>query len=431
MDYKPGDSVTGASPNIRRVRLGLGGNVAVGASNRADPARSIGVAWQTDDGTTASDLAIGADPDPTKWDPKSRLTGTTWNTPPGTLNPAGPERMHEAYACGLAPSTTYYYRVGGGPMGQEQWSDVFAFTTTPAAGDGSVKIAVTGDSRGENGNAWQILQRQVKAMAPTIQLFSGDMIDFGTDQGEWGEWLDRAAKDEAGKASALSSVLTLAAHGNHDNHSTLFYANLVLPQDLTAYPQYAELFFSVDVGPVHVVVLDDYFIGPVPQPDYMSALGDWLSQDLTAANANRAKVPWIVAMHHHPSYSSSTHGKDKDVIKVRQFVTPIWDKFHVDLAISGHDHDYERTKPLTGPADNPMTFTDPSKGTVYLTCAGSGADGYGAGTSSFTAMSQDYKSGGLGLYGVITATQSSLQIDAHTLTAAGDNPQFDTFTITK
>src|SRR5262249_47081175 len=45
----------GATPNIRRVRLGLGGNVDVGAAGHADPATSIGVAWQTDEDTLSSE----------------------------------------------------------------------------------------------------------------------------------------------------------------------------------------------------------------------------------------------------------------------------------------------------------------------------------------------------------------------------------------
>ena len=75
---------------------------------------------------------------------------------------------------------------------------------------------------------------------------------------------------------------------------------------------------------------------------------------------------------------------DADVLRGRQYFEPIWEKYHVDLALAGHDHDYERSKPLTGPVDNPTTHTDPKDGTIYLVCAGSGADPYGSGTSTFT-----------------------------------------------
>lgn len=429
-DYAAGTPVNGATPNIRRVRLGLGGTVTAGAPTYADPSKSFAVAWQTDDGTLASDVTWGADPDPTKWDAKNRVGGSTWNTPPGSIQGNGPQRMHEAYVCGLTPATTYYYRVGGGPAGAEVWSDVYPFSTTPAAGDATVKFAITGDSRGEEQNAWQLLQHRVKGQGVTLQLFSGDMINLGPDQGEWEQWLDKAWKDETGMPSALPSILTLAAHGNHDNHTTLFYGNVTLPQD-PAYALGAELFFSVDVGPVHVVVFDDFYLTTNQNPEFISSLTDWLEKDLTAAEANRASVPWIITVHHHPEYSSSLHGKDPGVIAVRTFTSPIWDKHHVDLSIAGHDHNYERSKPLTGPAANPTVQTDTKAGTTYLVCAGSGADAYSAGMSPFTDVSRDYKSGGIGLYSILTATKSKLTIEAHTMTAAGDDPVFDTYTLSR
>jgi hypothetical protein len=209
----------------------------------------------------------------------------------------------------------------------------------------------------------------------------------------------------------------------------LFFGNITMPQEQGAYAAYNELFYSVDVGPVHIVVFDDSYVAN-KQPD-ASTIGDWLEKDLTAAEANRANVPWIITSNHRPAFSSSTHGKDSDVIAVRTFVTPIWDKHHVDLSLSGHDHDFERSQPLTGPADTPMVQSDPKQGTIYMTCAGAGADPYPAGMSSFTAQSHDFTTGAIGLYSVLTATKSSLKIEAHSLTAAGDDPIFDSYTITK
>ncbi len=268
---------------------------------------------------------------------------------------------------------------------------------------------------------------------PTLQLFSGDMINLAPDQNEWEQWLDRAWRGSDGKLSALGQVLTLSAHGNHDNHNALFFGNLVLPQDVTQFPKYTEQFFSVDVGPVHIVMIDDaWVIQTNGDADYPGVLKGWLDADLTAATANRSKVPWIVVVHHHPEYSSSSHGKDADVLRGRAFFAPIWDKYHVDLAIAGHDHDYERSKSLTGPIDNPTPHTTTKDGTTYLVCAGSGADAYPSGTSPFTATSHDFTGGGaLGLYGLLKVTATSLIIEAHELHADGTDPMFDTTTLTR
>ena len=431
--YLPAKIETAAAPNIRRVRLGLGGNVAVGAAGRADPATTAAFGWQTDDGTLVSEVTWGTTPDPAGWPATNRTNGVTWLTPMGVLNPNGEARMHEAYVCGLTPATTYYYRVGGGPAGAEVWSEVHSFTTTPSDPGAEVTIALSGDSRGQNFDAWRLIQRRAMAQNATLQLFSGDMIQFATDQQEWEKWLDLAWKDADGSLLSLGQLLTLSAHGNHESHSSLFFGNLVLPQDRAKYPKYSELFFSVDVGPVHIVVIDDAYIGnPTSDPDFAGVLTEWLRADLGAANENRSNVPWILTMHHHSAYSSSNHGEDKDVLRGRDFFVPIWDEFHVDMDIAGHDHNYERSKPLTGPADSPTVHTSFADGTTYLVCAGAGADAYSAGMSPFTAISRDYKTGGaLGFYGILKATKASLTLEAHELRADESDPVFDTITMTK
>jgi purple acid phosphatase-like protein/calcineurin-like phosphoesterase family protein len=433
LGFSLGQAIVGPAPDLRRVRLGLGGNVVAGAAGHADPATSIAFAWQSNEGTLASEAQWGNDPDPTKWPAENRASGVTWATPASTLNAPADERMHEVYLCGLSPAKTYYYRVGGGPAGAEVWSDVYSFTTAPSDPAAPVLFGVTGDSRGEEQDAWRLIQRRLKVAGVGMQLFSGDVINLAPDQGEWEQWLDSAWKDTDKTPLTLASILTLSAHGNHENHTSLFFGNLTLPQDLAKYPKYAELFYSVDVGPVHVVVLDDaWIVNPPDDPDYQPALTEWLTADLDAAVKNRAKVPWIVTVNHHSAFSSANHGSDTDVLLGREYFVPMWDKYHVDLAIGGHDHNYERTKPITGPAKTPTLHTEAKDGTVYVVCAGSGADSYNPSTSNFTELSHGYdNSTVLGLYGILAVTQTTLKLEAHDLRPDGSDPIFDTLTITK
>ena len=432
IDWSSGSTEVGATPNIRRVRLGLGGNVKPGAAGKADPATTIGIAWQTDDGTLASEVAWGDSPDPSTWPAENRASGVTWLTPAGLLNPNGDARMHEVHICGLKPATTYHYRVGGGPAGKEVWSDVYSFTTTPADPATPITIALAGDSRGQENEAWRLFQKRVMMSGATFQMFSGDTIDLAPDQAEWEKWLDLAWKDGEGNLSTLGQVLMLATHGNHENHTSMFYGNLVLPQDVDNHPEYAELFYSVDVGPAHIVVVDDFFVGsPSVDPAYKDILTEWLEADLTAANQNRAKVPWIITMHHHGELSSSSHGQDADVLRIREYFMPLWDKHEVDLAVAGHDHNYERSKPVTGPAESP-TVVDLNSGTVYLICAGVGADAYSSGTSTFTDISRDFKSGeAVGFYSLIKVSQTELELEGYELRIDGTDPMFDTITLSK
>ncbi|RYE89106.1 MAG: metallophosphoesterase family protein [Myxococcales bacterium] len=424
--------VTTAEPHIRRLRLGLGGNVDPAASDRPDPSTSVAIAWQTDVGVTATWVQYGASPEPSSWQAEDRAYGLSYLVPPGKNNVvASEQQLHEVHLCGLTPSTTYYYRVGGGPPGQEVWSEVRAFATTPDPGDddSEVTLAVTGDSRGQHNNAWQILnERLFKRGNINAQLFSGDIVDLAIFQEQYESWLDRGAFDTAGQPSLFGQVLTLIAMGNHELYNPQFFATVVQPQQPSfTGGRYDELFFSTNIGPVHVVVLDDQRVGqPGADKEYAPLLNAWLRSDLGAVD--RKTQPWVVAVHHRGEWTSSNHGDDSDVLVVRDALVPVWDEFKVDLVLNGHDHNYERSKPLHLEGGQPVT----GSGTTYVVCAGSGADGYGNGTGPVTAFSARYDQGDrIGVYGLLTASHSRLSFDAHFLTADGTDPKADSFVLTR
>jgi 3',5'-cyclic AMP phosphodiesterase CpdA len=67
----------------------------------------------------------------------------------------------------------------------------------------------------------------------------------------------------------------------------------------------------------------------------------WLDGALRAS-----KAIWKIPYFHHPIYSSGiTHGSDT---KLRAQLEPLFVKYGVTAALSGHDHTYERTKPQQG-----------------------------------------------------------------------------------
>jgi hypothetical protein len=184
---------------------------------------------------------------------------------------------------------------------------------------------------------------------------------------------------------------------------------------------------------VHFVVFDDYWLAdPETNPAYQPVFEKWIKADLGKANANRAAVPWIVTNHHHGPFSSSSHGMDDDVLHNRSVLVPLYDQFHVDLDLAGHDHDYERSKPLTGPAAHPTVHASTADGTTYVICAGAGADAYSAGNSAFTATSHAFgDDGGYGTYGILSVDPTTLTLVAHELRGDGSDPVIDTFTATK
>jgi hypothetical protein len=99
----------------------------------------------------------------------------------------------------------------------------------------------------------------------------------------------------------------------------------------------------------------------------------WLRQTLTDLRADPG-VDFVVAFFHHCAFAtSSTHGSDAGV---RAAVAPLFDEFSVDLAIQGHNHQYERSNPIrrgrsTVQARDGATVRPDTDGTTYV-CVGSG-----------------------------------------------------------
>ena len=71
------------------------------------------------------------------------------------------------------------------------------------------------------------------------------------------------------------------------------------------------------------------------------------TQNTWLDNALRnSKALWKLAAFHHPLYSSSSkHGSD---IRLRSRMEPLFRQHGVQVVFSGHDHNYERTKPQNG-----------------------------------------------------------------------------------
>lgn len=168
---------------------------------------------------------------------------------------------------------------------------------------------------------------------------------------------------ENGSLLTLGQSLTLNTDGNHDNRSTMFFGNVVLPQEAKEIPPLggALLFVRRRPRPRHRPrrqLLRRHH----DSPGGHRRCSTWIDADLKAANANRAKVPWLVTLHHHGPFSSASHGEDLDVLRGRSFLVPFFDKYHVDMDVAGHDHNYERSLPSRAPPRLPQSTTPPRTG---------------------------------------------------------------------
>jgi purple acid phosphatase-like protein/calcineurin-like phosphoesterase family protein len=106
----------------------------------------------------------------------------------------------------------------------------------------------------------------------------------------------------------------------------------------------------------------------------------WLEQVL-ATGRQSAEIDWIVVCMHQVAMSSA-HFNGAD-LGIRREWLPLFDAYGVDLVLAGHEHHYERTRPVRGtlpgselltpaPAGSDPAEVDPMDGTVHLTIGGAG-----------------------------------------------------------
>lgn len=95
---------------------------------------------------------------------------------------------------------------------------------------------------------------------------------------------------------------------------------------------------------------------------------EWLRGALESAS-REPDLRWIIVFTHTPPYSHamglSGHGSDMDL---RRVLVPLFERYGVDLVLTGHDHHYERSRPIL---DDEVV--DDGCGPVYVVTGGGGA----------------------------------------------------------
>jgi hypothetical protein len=281
--------------------------------------------------------------------------------------------QHEARLSGLLPQTSYDYTVFSG--GSEAASGRDRFVTAPPVGSGTVRFVAFGDS-----GVGSAEQRQLGALIATdafdLSLHGGDVAYGSQDTTGGGDYRQFEDWVFGVYGSWMRSRPFFPAIGNHDDEvrSAAPYRDVfVLPENGASieYPDHAERFYSFDHGPVHFVALDTELA--FADPARRAAQIAWLRADLASTSQ-----PWRVVYLHRPPYSAGTgHGSD---LAVRQAFAPIFEEHGVQLVISAHEHNYERTTPI-------REYSQTGGGVTYVVSGGGGARLYAAGQAWWTAAS--------------------------------------------
>ncbi len=325
-------------------------------------------------------------------------------------------RVYRTTLSGLAPGETVEYRVAkGGAVVFETKALARKPTAAPS------RFVIFGDC-GDGSASQRRIAYHTYQQKPDYVVIPGDIV-YGS--GLISQYLtryfpvynsDHASPETGGPLSR--STIFVGNLGNHDTYGRDFYNT---PDGLAYYlyfdqplngpslvadeasatpieapeaereaflegsgPAYARMAnFSFDYANVHWTVLD--------ANEYVSwddrYLRDWLIADLKHAQ----DATWRFVAFHHPGFSSSkAHYSEQHMRRL----SPIFERYGVDVVWAGHVHNYQRSKPLhfqparnpkpTGPLDGKFTFDEAydgekvtkANGIIYIVTGGGGATLY-------------------------------------------------------
>ncbi|MBK7534510.1 MAG: metallophosphoesterase family protein [Myxococcales bacterium] len=259
-------------------------------------------------------------------------------------------RVAEADLTGLTPATRYRYEV---QAGGDTWRGEFA--TAPEVG-ARVPFAfmVLGDSR-SNAEAHRRVIERVSQEVPDFILGTGDMVDDGARQDQWQTFFDV-------ERELLVDNVYFPSVGNHDRQgrgrsADTYRSYFSVPDNGGD----SERYYSFDYANARVLVLDS-------NSHSFSLTGQtaWIDRELAAARQD-ARVRHIFVVMHHPPYSISLHGGQRDL---RERWTPLFERYGVAAVFSGHDHNYQRAERngvryfVTGGAGAPLYPRSPRASAV-------------------------------------------------------------------
>lgn len=323
-----------------------------------DPATTQTIQWRSSPATTTGmvQYRLKSDPNAAPAEVDAELSAKVHDP---LLDNDTDNNLFTAVLRNLAPGTAYAYRVS--PKQHEDWSDWREFTTAPGQ-PVPYSFVYLGDPQ-IGMEYWDKLLHNAYARTPqaAFYMIAGDNVNNGSYRNEWDVFF------QAGRG-VFDRVPVMPTAGNHDydGHDIpqLYLDTFALPTN-GAKGITPERSYSFHYSNTLFVVLDSN--GGVEEQT------GWL-EDLLAHSTDT----WKIAMYHHPMFSSAEH-RDND--EVRTEWGPVFDKYHLDFALQGHDHAYLRTYPMKGGKK-----VDSAKEGTYYVVSVSGTKYYKQGKHDYAAV---------------------------------------------
>ena len=325
-----------------------------------DGEESIVVAWQTD--RTPAEYAVTCD---------GRHAEVSTVLAPGKGSRLEGRANHAALITGLKLGRRYDYRV---TMNGGRLLDGY-FTTRKPRG-ATIRFVSFGDNSFGDISDRAIAYEAYRAR-PDFVMNTGDLVYESGINDEFGRYFFPVYNaDEAGPrigAPLLRSIPLYTVIANHDlsgktpdgpggdfakfPDSLGYYTNMHLPCNGHApthptpiagpesrlegfrkaagrrFPTQAN--YSFDYGDIHFLCLDSNVYVDTTDAELQA----WIARDLEATDA-----PWKFVVYHHPAFNV---GHEHYEAQQMRALTPIFEQHGVQIVLSGHEHTYQRTRPLT------------------------------------------------------------------------------------
>lgn len=259
---------------------------------------------------------------------------------------------------GLKENTTYYYTVEkNGAQSEVRTYQTKSFSAVQMLYVGDPQIGASkGQPQGgeklaaDAGAANTAARNDAFAWARTLSVAAAQNpdVNFIISAGDQVNKTGKAKEEEyAGYLSApvLQSIPVATTIGNHDslNPDYLYHFNNPNTTDYGKTQAGGDYYYTYGAGLFIVLNTNNYNVA-----EHEKAIKE--------AVASAPGAAWRIVTIHQDIYGSGLDHSDTDGMILRTQLTPIFDRYDVDVVLQGHDHTYSRSKLLYGDGQSHSSY---------------------------------------------------------------------------
>ena len=280
---------------------------------------------------------------------------------------------HKATATGLAPSTSFLYRLGTGQPGV--WSDVYEFSTRDREVYSVILVGdpQIGDRRiDDDTDGWRDTMDKALRKAPdaAFVLSVGDLVKSASSQEQYDGLLSIS------QFRILPFVPTI---GNHDDNILFSYHFNIPNENLHSGKTEAGGNYYFVYGNSLFIVINSNSLNYNQHKTFIRGVVK-----------KHRQTRWKIVLMHHSIYGADL--ARSRTLDLKESLVPVFDKYGIDAVLAGHDHIYARSRfmrddsvvppleefpaRLTPPSEIPDGAVIKPEGVLYLTASSSSGSKY-------------------------------------------------------